>query len=403
MYDLNGKVAIITGGASGMGRAASLLFAQAGANVVVADLNDSDGEDVVQLASGSGNEAVFQHTDVSAEPDIKALIECAMDTFGRLDIMFNNAGIGGAIGPLEDVSVQEWDRTQAVCLRGVFLGMKHAAAPMRAAAVVTLNRPTKGNAISIRLGVELKHALERAENDKAIVGVVITGAGSVFCSGADVEELQKIGESGNLSGSGASNEGAIEDLSADPGRLEVPEGFRKGAYSYFAAVSKPIIAAVNGAVAGAGMSMILSCDMRFFAQSGFVVSSFSKRGLTAELGIAWMLQRMVGIDTALDILWSSRKIRADEAKELKLATRVYPDEDLLSEAVAYIDSLADGCSPASIASMKGQIYRDIFRDPTESFKEAHRMQKEALTTQDFVEGINAFIEKRKPDFQRIGD
>ncbi len=121
MYDLNGKVAIITGGASGMGRAASLLFAQAGANVVVADLNDSDGEDVVQLASGSGNEAVFQHTDVSAEPDIKALIECAMDTFGRLDIMFNNAGIGGAIGPLEDVSVQEWDRTQAVCLRGVFL------------------------------------------------------------------------------------------------------------------------------------------------------------------------------------------------------------------------------------------------------------------------------------------
>ena len=131
MYDLSGRVAIITGGASGMGRAASLLFAQAGANVVVADLNDTDGEEVAKLASESGNEAVYQHTDVSAESDVEAMVARATDTFGRLDILFNNAGIGGAIGPLEDVSVEDWDRTQAVCLRGVFLGMKHAAAPMR--------------------------------------------------------------------------------------------------------------------------------------------------------------------------------------------------------------------------------------------------------------------------------
>jgi NAD(P)-dependent dehydrogenase (short-subunit alcohol dehydrogenase family) len=133
MYDLNGKVAIITGSASGMGRASSLLFAQAGANVVVADLNDAGGEEVAKLASESGNQAVFQHTDVSVEAELEALVARATETFGRLDIMFNNAGIGGAVGPLEDVSVEDWDRTQAVCLRGVFLGMKHAAAPMRAA------------------------------------------------------------------------------------------------------------------------------------------------------------------------------------------------------------------------------------------------------------------------------
>jgi len=133
MYDLNGKVAIITGGASGMGHATSLLFAEAGANVVVADLNDEDGKAVAKRASDSGNEAVFQHTDVSIESDVEALIARTTDNFGRLDIIFNNAGIGGAIGPLENVSVDEWDRTQAVCLRGVFLGMKHAAAPMREA------------------------------------------------------------------------------------------------------------------------------------------------------------------------------------------------------------------------------------------------------------------------------
>ena len=133
MYDLNGRVAIITGGASGMGRAASLLFAEAGANVVVADVNDAGGGEVAELASKSGQQAVFQHTDVSVEADIEACVARATHTFGRLDIMFNNAGIAGAVGPLEDVSVEDWDRTQDVCLRGVFLGMKHAAAPMRAA------------------------------------------------------------------------------------------------------------------------------------------------------------------------------------------------------------------------------------------------------------------------------
>jgi len=133
MNELKGKVAIITGAASGMGRATALLFARAGANVVVADLNVAGGEEVAKLASGSGNKAIFQRTDVSLEADVAALVACATKAFGRLDIMFNNAGIGGAVGPLEGISVEDWDRTQAVCLRGVFLGMKYAVAPIRAA------------------------------------------------------------------------------------------------------------------------------------------------------------------------------------------------------------------------------------------------------------------------------
>jgi len=132
MGRLDGKVAIITGGASGMGRATALLFAAEGANVVVADLNESGGEEVANLASKGGARSVFQRTDVSAEADIAALVARAVDEFGRLDVMFNNAGIGGAVGPLERISVEDWDRTQAVCLRGVFLGIKHAVGPMRA-------------------------------------------------------------------------------------------------------------------------------------------------------------------------------------------------------------------------------------------------------------------------------
>ena len=128
---LQGKVAIITGGASGMGKAASILFAKEGANVVVADLNVKGGEEVAAEASKSGNACVFQRTDVAQEADVKALVARAVAAFGGLDIMFNNAGIGGAVGPLEEISVEDWDKTQAVCLRGVFLGIKHSVGAMR--------------------------------------------------------------------------------------------------------------------------------------------------------------------------------------------------------------------------------------------------------------------------------
>ncbi len=132
MYDLTGKVAVITGAASGMGRAAAILFAQQGAHVVLADLNAKGGEETAAEASAAGPKCVFQRTDVSQEADVEALIARAVGEFGKLDILFNNAGIGGAVGPLENIQVDDWDRTQAVCLRGVFLGIKHAIGPMRA-------------------------------------------------------------------------------------------------------------------------------------------------------------------------------------------------------------------------------------------------------------------------------
>jgi NAD(P)-dependent dehydrogenase (short-subunit alcohol dehydrogenase family) len=133
MQDLRGKVAIVTGAASGIGRAAAILFAEAGANVVLADLNVAGGTEAAELCSATGQKALFQRTDVSQEADVAALVALATSSFGRLDVMFNNAGIGGAVGSLEQITVEDWDRTQHVCLRGVFLGIKHSVAPMRAA------------------------------------------------------------------------------------------------------------------------------------------------------------------------------------------------------------------------------------------------------------------------------
>jgi len=127
MGRLDDKVAVITGGASGIGEASVRLFAAEGAEVVVADVQDERGG---RLASELGAEYV--HADVTREEDVEAAVSHAVDVYGRLDCMFNNAGIAGAVGPIESVTVEAFDRTVAVLLRGAFLGVKHAAPVMRA-------------------------------------------------------------------------------------------------------------------------------------------------------------------------------------------------------------------------------------------------------------------------------
>lgn len=129
---LQDKVAVVTGGASGMGRDTVLRFLREGANVVIADYNTRTGEETMALAEQEGfaERSRFIRTDVAAEADIEAMIQCAVDAFGGLDIVFNNAGVGGAIGPLTQTTVEAWDYTMDVLAKGVFLGMKHAARVM---------------------------------------------------------------------------------------------------------------------------------------------------------------------------------------------------------------------------------------------------------------------------------
>jgi NAD(P)-dependent dehydrogenase (short-subunit alcohol dehydrogenase family) len=130
---LDGKVAVITGAASGIGAATAERFCREGAAAVIADLNEAGARAVMDRCRAAGGRAYFQRADVAREPDVQALIERAVGEYGKLDIMFNNAGLGGAIGPIDETSVEDWDRTQAVLLRGVFLGIKHAVPRMREA------------------------------------------------------------------------------------------------------------------------------------------------------------------------------------------------------------------------------------------------------------------------------
>jgi NAD(P)-dependent dehydrogenase (short-subunit alcohol dehydrogenase family) len=131
---LAGKVAVITGGASGMGKATALRFLREGARVVVADLNPDSGAAYLKEAGSVGfDESVtrFVRVDVSVEADIEAMIGTAVSEFGQLDVLFNNAGVGGAFGPVTDLVAEDWDYTFAVLVRGVFLGIKHGAREMR--------------------------------------------------------------------------------------------------------------------------------------------------------------------------------------------------------------------------------------------------------------------------------
>jgi NAD(P)-dependent dehydrogenase (short-subunit alcohol dehydrogenase family) len=134
---LDGRVAVVTGGASGMGRSTALRFLDEGASVVVADLNEGTGKETLELAARQkASERIrFVRSDVSRETDVEAMVELAMTEFGRLDVMFNNAGIGGALGSLLETEVEDWDFTFAVLVRGVFLGIKHGARAMKATAL----------------------------------------------------------------------------------------------------------------------------------------------------------------------------------------------------------------------------------------------------------------------------
>jgi NAD(P)-dependent dehydrogenase (short-subunit alcohol dehydrogenase family) len=133
MSRLAGKVAVVTGGASGLGRATVMRFLADGAKVIVADLNEANGQETLSVAKaqGHGDDIAFIRCDVAKESDVTAMVAEAVRHFGRLDIAYLNAGVGGAFGPIAETEVEDWDYTFDVLVRSVFLGMKHASSAMR--------------------------------------------------------------------------------------------------------------------------------------------------------------------------------------------------------------------------------------------------------------------------------
>lgn len=258
------------------------------------------------------------------------------------------------------------------------------------AAVITLNRPESLNALTYSMIDELGQAIEEAEKNEAVTGMVITGAGRGFCSGVAMDTLDTL----QVEGKGSQS----DTLKSRPGDKQMGDNFGAG-FTYLLSIRKPVIAAINGACAGLGMSLTLFCDLRFASENAKFVTSFSQRGLVAEH--RWILPRIVGASKALDLLWTSRRLTAAEAHQIGLVDKIFSPDLLLEESTAYIEQLAKTAAPMSLMAMKQQVYRHLNMQLGEAMKETARLVDASMLRPDFKEGIDSFLEKRPPRFQKL--
>jgi enoyl-CoA hydratase/carnithine racemase len=257
-------------------------------------------------------------------------------------------------------------------------------------ATITLNRPDKLNAWTQKMEEEVGSAVRAANADESVRVIVITGAGKGFCAGADMTLLSSIAADGGATRA----PGLTADL-PDDGRT--PADFRKK-YAWMLATDKPIIAAIHGPAVGLGFVIPLYCDFRFASENARFSVIFSKRGLVAEYGLAWMLPRIVGVPNAIDLMLTSRMVDAPEALRIGLVQRVFPEAAFQEEVRKFAADLAANVSPRSLRVMKRQIYVGLTQTLGEAFDLAVDEMKSSLKAEDFKEGIAHFLEKRTAAF-----
>lgn len=246
----------------------------------------------------------------------------------------------------------------------------------------------------------MRDAVSRAEHDPQVVGIVITGAGRGFCAGADLGTLSTLsGADEAQPATGADDAPPMTTETPTPGDPSWGEDFR-GTYTYLLSVPKPIIGAINGAVAGMGLPIVLGTDIRFMNQDAVIATAFAQRGLIAEWGLSWLLTRLVGPAHALDLLYSSRKVKGDEAARMGLVNWAMPADEVLPAAQQYVRDLAAGSSPSSLAVMKRQVYQQLHAGLGAAEKESIQLMLESFERPDFKEGVASFLEHRPPSFPR---
>ena len=257
-------------------------------------------------------------------------------------------------------------------------------------ATITLNRPEKLNAFTNRMMRELIDAFDRIDGDDEVRAVIVTGAGRGFCAGADLSA------GGATFAYGGSDEQTAAGVPRDGGGMVSLRIFE---------CNKPVIAAINGAAVGVGITLALPMDLRLVSTSAKIGFVFARRGIVPEACSSWFLPRLVGISQALEWCYSGRVFDADEALAGGLVRSVHEPDDLLPAARAIAAEIADHGAPVSIALTRRMLWSMLSADHP---MEAHRVDSRAILLRgrsaDAREGVESFLEKRQAVFtDRVSD
>ena len=250
---------------------------------------------------------------------------------------------------------------------------------------VTLNEPESMNALSPAVSSGLLGALDRASKDDDARVMILTGAGRGFCAGATV----------GGSGFGGARDDANPTASRHS-RMERRSGSATTVEA-FASCDVPVIAAINGAAAGAGFGISLCCDVRFMAQSARIGSIFIKRGIASDYGAAYWLPRMIGISNAYEVMYDGSLMTADRCLELGIVQHVVPDDLLLEKATEYARGIAAG-PPMAYTALRRMLQRSTTMHVSDFVEYEWTAQAALLPSKDVAEGFGAFLERRDPEF-----
>jgi enoyl-CoA hydratase/carnithine racemase len=240
---------------------------------------------------------------------------------------------------------------------------------------ITLNRPKQLNSLNIQMLDEMINALDRADADDNVRAIIMTGEGRAFCAGADLDK-----------GSNTFKDGSSEIQRDSGGKLSLR------IYD----LKKPIIAAINGPAVGVGITMTLPMDIRIASTNAKIGFVFTRRGILPEACSGWFLPRLVGINQALEWVYSGRVFSAEEALQGRLVSRILPPDDLLEYAREVANEIVENTSPISITLSRQLMWRMLGADhPMES----HKIESKFIgKLPDSYEGVKSFFEKRKPNF-----
>ena len=247
-------------------------------------------------------------------------------------------------------------------------------------ATIRLNRSDKVNAIHMEMARALVHALLRASEDKEVRVVVITGAGRAFCAGGDLDLIRDLRKKRNFH--------ELQSLLVAGKEIILA----------IAMMPKIVIAAVNGAAAGAGMSISLACDLRIASEEASFAQSFAHVGLYPDFGATFFLPRLVGLSRASELFFTAETLTAKEACHFGMVCRAVPHDSFEAEVKALAQSMAAG-PPLAYRDIKRTMIADQHVQLQQSLDEEIRLQTHCFLSEDCAEGLAAFFEKRKPNFQ----